>query len=181
MHHRTSRQARQDATLTRRSSHIAPLEVAGGEHRSTAWLLTTAIAGLAALLAAAAPLMPDLPRGWVMAMFDPFCHQLPERSFHMAGHAFALCHRCFGVIAGCAAGAAAAPWLGRLLGPGAGRGLPLLAMAALPMLVDVGLALAGLWTNTPASRFATGLVFGVVAGAVLVESLAVSRYERAEV
>jgi uncharacterized membrane protein len=112
--------------------------------------------------------MPDAPRGIVMALFDPFCHQLPERSFHAAGHAFALCHRCFGVVAGCAAGAAAAPWLARLFGPEAGRGLPFMALAALPMAADVGLEMAGLWTNTPASRFATGLVFGAVAGCVLV-------------
>jgi hypothetical protein len=43
------------------------------------------------------------------------------------------------------------------------------------MLMDVGLEMAGLWTNTPATRVATGLVFGVVAGGVLVASFGYQR------
>jgi uncharacterized membrane protein len=103
-----------------------------------------------------------------MALFDPFCHQLPDRSFALAGVPFALCHRCFGVVAGLAAGAVAAPALARLLDPAGGRGLPALAVAAVPMALDWLLDVAGVWTNTPVSRFATGVVFGLAAGALLV-------------
>ena len=36
--------------------------------------------------------------------FGHFCHQLPERSFFIAGHKFAVCARCTGIYAGFAAG-----------------------------------------------------------------------------
>jgi uncharacterized membrane protein len=46
---------------------------------------------------------------WEVFVFDtcePFCHQAPSRSFHIAGHAFPLCARCTGM------------WLGITLGIG---------------------------------------------------------------
>jgi uncharacterized membrane protein len=36
----------------------------------------------------------------------PVCHQLPERSLHLAGHPMGLCARCAGLALGFAAGAA---------------------------------------------------------------------------
>jgi len=128
----------------------------------------TAFAVALPLLAAAAPALPEPARGVLMALFDPLCHQLPERSFAVAGVAMALCQRCFGVAAGVAGGAVLAPRLAPLVDPSGGRGLPALALAALPMVADWALHAAGLWVNSPASRFATGAAFGIVAGAILV-------------
>jgi uncharacterized membrane protein len=140
--------------------------------RRVPWLLTTALATGIAALAAGTPVLGDGPRGVVMALFDPLCHQRPERSFSSAGVHFALCHRCFGVAAGLALGALLAPLLGRFVRSADGRALPALALAALPMLADWALDAAGVWLNTPFTRAATGVVFGFVAGAVLVGSVA---------
>ena len=49
---------------------------------------------------------------------------------------------------------------------------PLLLLAALPAAVDWGGDLVGLWLNTPASRYVTGGLFGVVAGMCLARALA---------
>jgi uncharacterized membrane protein len=49
--------------------------------------------------------------GWEAFVFDtcdPFCHQLPMRSFHLAGHAFPLCARCTGMWLGITLGVALA-------------------------------------------------------------------------
>ena len=49
--------------------------------------------------------------GWEAFVFDtcdPFCHQLPFRSFHLAGHIFPLCARCTGMWLGITLGVALA-------------------------------------------------------------------------
>ncbi|HEY3103646.1 MAG TPA: DUF2085 domain-containing protein, partial [Pyrinomonadaceae bacterium] len=38
---------------------------------------------------------------WAIYKFFSFlCHQIPERSFHIAGHKFAVCSRCTGLYSG---------------------------------------------------------------------------------
>jgi uncharacterized membrane protein len=106
-----------------------------------------------------------------MALFHPLCHQLPDRSFAIAGAPFALCHRCFGVVVGLAAGAIAAPLFLRLNRPADGRGLRTMAIAAMPMLADWALDYLGVWANSPASRSLSGAVFGLAAGAVIAASM----------
>lgn len=126
---------------------------------------------LAVGLAAAPPSLPAEQRAWVMGGFRLFCHQLPERSFAVDGVPFAVCHRCFGIYAGLPLAtllwlgvAGWAAWLGR-------HARWVLAAALLPMAVDWGGDVLGLWTNTPASRVVTGGVFGVVAGLYLVRAV----------
>src|ERR1051325_12251048 len=41
--------------------------------------------------------------------FSLVCHQIPERSFFIAGHPFAVCARCFGLYAGFTVAAIAYP------------------------------------------------------------------------
>ncbi len=137
-----------------------------------AYVATAALATALPLLAAAAAIMPGGARDALMALFDPLCHQLPERSFAIAGAQFALCHRCFGVAAGLAAGVWLAPALSRVVRPDDGRGLRTLALAAIPMLIDWGLDVLGAWANTPASRMVTGVVFGIAAGALIAATVA---------
>ena len=36
----------------------------------------------------------------VYKTFSYLCHQIPERSFHLAGHKFAVCSRCTGLYSG---------------------------------------------------------------------------------
>jgi uncharacterized membrane protein len=86
------------------------------------------------------------------AVFDPVCHQIAERSFHLWHEPFAVCHRCTGLYLGFALGIVVWPALpiaaARLLErPRA------IALFAIPLAID-----AVLLANTPGSRFATGLI-----------------------
>ena len=50
----------------------------------------------------------ELP-GWEAFVFEtcgPFCHQMPSRCFHLAGHSFPLCARCTGMWLGITLGVA---------------------------------------------------------------------------
>jgi uncharacterized membrane protein len=38
--------------------------------------------------------------GCVAFFFSPVCHQIPNRSFHLAGHPLAVCSRCTGIYLG---------------------------------------------------------------------------------
>jgi uncharacterized membrane protein len=89
------------------------------------------------------------------AMFAPVCHQIAERSFHLWNEPFAVCHRCTGLYLGMTLGVALWPAF-----PVAARRLlerPRAALLfAIPLAID-----AVLLTNTPASRFATGLIAAI--------------------
>jgi uncharacterized membrane protein len=104
----------------------------------------------------------DQLAAYIYGPFATLCHQLPERSFFVDGHKLAVCARCTGLYAGFT--------LATLLYPLA-RPLRLtstppprwLFLAAVPMAVDVGLTLLGIWENTHTSRLLTGLLLGGVA------------------
>ncbi|MCY3971675.1 MAG: DUF2085 domain-containing protein [Acidobacteria bacterium] len=85
-------------------------------------------------------------------VFGLVCHQIAERSFHLAGHPLAVCHRCFGFYAGFTLGLIVLPlvrparnWL--LEKPR--RILLFLAPTAIDWLLPM---------NTPASRFLTAVL-----------------------
>lgn len=102
--------------------------------------------------------------------FGHFCHQIPERSFHVAGEPFAVCARCFGIYAGFLAGVACFPWWRRA----AQKYFPSrwwLLAALLPMCLDVALEFFGMWKNTHTSRVITGAILGVVAAVYVVPGL----------
>lgn len=84
--------------------------------------------------------------------FAPVCHQIAERSFHLAGHPLAVCHRCFGFYVGFTLGLAVLPFVRRFrdwLLDRPRRILFFLAPTAIDWLLPV---------NTPASRFGTALL-----------------------
>ena len=94
--------------------------------------------------------------------FSKVCHQLPERSFYVAGHPFAVCARCTGLYAGFTGALLIYPLatsLNRTFTPPR----KWLLLAAIPMLVDVGLTFFGIWANTHSSRVFTGALLGAVA------------------
>src|SRR6266545_1177861 len=73
---------------------------------------------------------------WGLAIYRAFsyvCHQIPERSFFIAEHQFAVCARCTGLYAG------------------------------FPLAVDFAIGFFGIWNNTHLSRFVTGALLGAVA------------------
>lgn len=95
--------------------------------------------------------------------FSPLCHQIPERSFTVAGFAFAVCHRCTGIYIGLFAGSLLPE---SLIDHFVRSRRPWIVAASLLLLLDVLAPIAGLWPNTPATRSSTGLLFGLVVAAL---------------
>jgi uncharacterized membrane protein len=128
-----------------------PLDLPRGGLR--ACLIAVCVAGLA--LVVAAPWAAH--RGWwvsslLYALFDPVCHQIPERSFHLAGAPLAVCHRCSGLYLGFALGIASWPRF-----PAAAAHL--LAQPRWIVAFAVPLAADALFVaNSQGSRFGTGLL-----------------------
>ena len=115
-----------------------------------------------ALAAVAAPLLRARGLGGaakpIYALFSVLCHQDPERSFHLAGHPVACCHRCLAIYGACAAAGVAFGLLrGRVRVPEMWEIGTLLAPAA----IDVLGGLAGLWESTLLSRLASGALVGI--------------------
>jgi len=130
------------------------------------WLMA-AIGGLTVmLLIVAAPLASSAGHpAWAFTIyrsFSYFCHQIPERSFFIAGHQFAVCARCTGLYAGFAAATMAYP-LVRSLRQIEAPPRKWLFLAAAPLAMDFAVGYFGIWENTHSSRFATGALLGAVA------------------
>ena len=140
------------------------------------WLVWGAITSLALILAGSifvAPLAANNHTSLGFTIYHAFsyvCHQLPERSFHLAGHPLAVCSRCTGLYIGFAIAALSYPLMRSLTrtDPPARRWL---LLAAVPMAVDVGLDVLGLWQNTHLSRATTGLLLGAVAAFFVIPGL----------
>ena len=94
--------------------------------------------------------------------FAPFCHQLPERSYFIDGHKFAVCSRCTGIYFGFAFMLVLFP-LVRSLRNAEFPARRWLLIATLPLAIDWGLTFFGIWENTHTSRLLTGLLLGSTA------------------
>jgi uncharacterized membrane protein len=102
---------------------------------------------------------------WALPIYHAFslvCHQIPERSFFIAGHPFAVCARCFGLYAGFTLATIAYPLVRSLKNTDAPP-RKWLFMAAVPLVIDYALGAFGIWNNTHSSRFITGALLGAVA------------------
>ena len=99
------------------------------------------------------------PAGLIYRAFSFLCHQIPERSFHLEGHALGVCSRCTGIYSGFAASVLFYPVFRSLKRIDSPARLWLLA-ACLPITVDFSLGFFRIWENTHFSRFATGAIFG---------------------
>jgi uncharacterized membrane protein len=94
--------------------------------------------------------------------FSFVCHQIPERSFHLAGPQFAVCSRCTGLYAGFAVAALVYP-LARPLQSTDTPSRIWLILATLPLAIDFALGYFSIWENTHLSRFLTGALLSSVA------------------
>ena len=128
-----------------------------------AWLIASGVAAAGVGLVFAAPLLAGSGHGWaasfVYRAFAGLCHQQAARSFAVGGHALAVCARCAWIYACFAACALVYPLAGGLRRTDA-PARKWLALALLPTAADFLLDLAGLWSNTHATRAATGAVAG---------------------
>jgi len=128
-----------------------------------AWLIVVAGSLLMSLLIVSAPLAVasdhNLVAATIYRAFGNLCHQLPERSFFIAGHQFAVCARCTGLYAGFTFAILLYP----LMRPIRTAVLPppkWLFVAAIPLAVDFSLGFFGIWENTHTSRLLSGLLLG---------------------
>ena len=131
-----------------------------------AWMAVTTIAVALVALIVGAPLLQSAGHPEFAARiykgFSYVCHQIPERSFHMSGHQFAVCSRCTGLYAGFTMATLAYPLFRSLHRTNTPRIVWLFA-SALPLAIDFSLTYFGIWQNNHFTRFTTGALFGAVA------------------
>jgi uncharacterized membrane protein len=147
-------------------------------HRSPfptrAWLVGIGLLGAMVSIAILPPFVSPSLRAVVMEGFSSVCHQLPGRSPHLHGVPLAVCDRCLGIYVGLVLGSGATRW-GR---EGWRRvrtwGLFPLAMVLVPVAIDWGAPVLGLWESVPLSRSLTGLLAGFGGGGVVADRILVS-------
>ena len=93
------------------------------------------------------------------------CHQIPERSFHVAGRQFAVCGRCTGLYVSALAGGILALVLRRRLPMDERLAL---GIAAVPTALSWGLEHVGLAAQSNAIRAAAALPLGFAAAWVVI-------------
>ncbi|HEU5237540.1 MAG TPA: DUF2085 domain-containing protein [Pyrinomonadaceae bacterium] len=122
---------------------------------------------------------------FVYKTFSYLCHQIPERSFHLAGHKFAVCSRCTGLYSGFALATLIYPLMRSLKRTDTPR-LIWLVLASIPIAVDFLLGYFNIWQNTHLSRFLTGALLGsaavfyIVPGLIELSSVIVQRFRAKE-
>src|SRR5256714_2723859 len=108
--------------------------------------------------------------GSIYKTFSYVCHQIPDRSFHLAGYQFAVCSRCTGLYAGFAAATLLYPLTRSLRRTDTPR-IIWLILAPLPLLIDFSLGYFSIWQNNHFTRFTTGALLGAVAEFFIVPGL----------
>ncbi len=147
-----------------------------------------ALAWLAVLVAA--PYLPAAPAAVTYLLGAQICHQIAERSFHLAGAQLPVCARCTGIYAGFAAGVVWASVSRRVAGsdptfPQRGQ-TPVekwgqtpararVAIAALPTIVTLLAEWAGLWQTSNVTRAIAGAPLGGAVGLVVLAAAGASQ------
>lgn len=140
-------------------------QVIPSRRQLVAWLIVSTGTLLFVSMIVAAPLAAaahhDHLAGTLYRSLGILCHQLPERSFFIAGQKFAVCSRCTGLYLGFVATLLLYPLLKSLRRTDLPSRKWLFA-AAIPLLIDFSLTLFGIWENTHTTRFLTGMLVGSV-------------------
>lgn len=139
-----------------------------------AWLAVVIGACSFVAAVAAAPLLiadgHPFAAGALYQAFSRVCHQIPARSFYIAGYPVAVCARCSGLYVGAAIGALAYPFFRPLKNIETPNRTVLFAAAA-PTVIDFSLGFFGIWANTHTSRFLTASILGIVSAFYIVPGL----------
>lgn len=140
-----------------------------------AWLMGLAVVSAWVFLILAAPVFAASGlegfSGPLYGFFSYLCHQIPERSFHLSGHALAVCSRCFGVYFGLVAGFAAYPFF-RPVEETEPLARFWLFLSLVPISVDWSLGVFGIWENTHLTRSVTGAILGAMCAVFIIPALA---------
>lgn len=143
-------------------------------------LALAALAWLALLITT--PYAPSSVATLMYAAGAVICHQMPERSFHLAGFQLPVCARCLGIYAGAAA-AAAIHVLGvfathserwRILTSQSARRV--FVVSALPTLMTIALERSGAWHGTNGVRAIAGIAVGIGGALVVMSAVATLNY-----
>lgn len=153
-------------TANGRHSVASQPPLASASYATVTWAITATIAlALVAAIVGAPLAQANGHPAFASAIYKVFsfvCHQISERSFHIAGHQFAVCSRCTGLYTGFAVATLVYPLVHSLTRTDTPRRRWLI-LAAVPLLIDFSLTYFGLWSNTHLTRFATGALLGSVA------------------
>ena len=109
------------------------------------------------------------PSSWIALVYaacSRVCHQLPLRSFHTEGVQWPVCARCSGLYVAAGAGTLTALFRRRTTRV---SGRWLVALAAVPTALTLGLEWTALASIINAWRFAAALPLGAAIGYVLVD------------
>lgn len=93
--------------------------------------------------------------------FDPVCHQIDARSFHLFGFPLAVCSRCSSIYLAFFAGTLLYPLIYDIRHP-AMPSRTLLLVALVPMVFDAAAGFVGLYESSFLTRTLTGALGGVV-------------------
>ena len=96
--------------------------------------------------------------------YSHICHQFDSRSLHVFGHKLGVCARCTAIYAGFFVGVALVPFVAS---DRRGKSFGWLFLAAVPMMIDVGLDMTHIHASTMVTRLVTGGVLGVAAALFL--------------
>ena len=130
----------------------------------TTWSATALFVAFWVGLILAAPILKAngfAAAGYIYTPFSYLCHQLSDRSMHLAGEQLAVCARCFGVYAGLGIGILAYPFF-RSVHSADAPSRVVLFLAPIPTAIDFALGYLGILENTYFSRFTTGAILGAV-------------------
>jgi uncharacterized membrane protein len=135
------------------------------------WIITAAVVTIWLTAIIAAPLLASSTlSSSIYTFFSYICHQISDRSLHIAGHQMAVCSRCFGVYFGLLAGLLVYPLWRPVdeIDP-----LPRfwLFVSLIPIAVDWSLTIFGIWENTHLTRFITGSILGATCATYIVPAL----------
>ena len=162
--------------MTQSAQNYVPQDI-GKHFRSQALKVWGAAVGVVFLWVFVIVFAPvALENGWlglsspIYGFFSYACHQLADRSLYFDGHPLAVCSRCFGVYFGLLAGLAVYP-LWRPIEDVEPLARFWLFLSLIPIGVDWSLTVFGIWGNTHASRFITGLILGVTCATYIVPAL----------
>ncbi len=98
--------------------------------------------------------------GFLYAVFSPTCHQIPARCFYIFGYPMAVCARCFGIYSGFLLGTLIFPLIKGFSAPAMPKAKTIIFIS-IPIVIDAGGNLLGIWASSDWIRFLTGTVWGL--------------------
>jgi uncharacterized membrane protein len=155
------------------AANYTPIDLQARFHRQAirVWFITAAVVAVWLGAIIAAPLLASSNvSAAIYTFFSYICHQITDRSLHVAGHQLAVCSRCFGVYVGLLAGTVAYP-LWRPIDEVEPIPRFWLFLSLVPISIDWSLTIFGIWENTHLSRFVTGMILGATCATYIVPAL----------